>query len=241
MKALAKFWQQRKPRERALAVLCIAAVVGAAVDAAVFAPQRARLAKVTREAAAAQQQLGQLQKLAAQHARQGDSATQERLVTLRSRREAAEATIRAAQVDLIDPRQMPQHLATLLSNHTRLRVLSAQSQAPVPFAANEPAAPHSPAAAPTSAPNPAPATAPAATAPAATPAKGAHGPTLYQHGFELTIEGRYLDLIAYLDALERSPRRMYWRELDMKVNADGVPVTRVALFTLSQDSTWLKL
>lgn len=235
--AFGKFWQRRKPRERALAIVCFVAVTGAVIDTAVFAPQRAQMASVTREVNAARLQLDQLQKLAARHAEQGDSASQERLLTLKSRREAAESAIRAAQVDLITPQQMPQHLAALLSNHARLRVLSAQSLAPAPFATHDDgttgnaAAGASPAAAPTSGNNGA----------AAASKRAVQAPALYQHGFELTIEGKYLDLVAYLDALERSPRRMYWRELEMKVNASGVPVTRVALFTLSNDATWLKL
>lgn len=64
---------------------------------------------------------------------------------------------------------------------------------------------------------------------------------LYQHGLELRVEGRYLDLLAWLEMLERAPHRLYWRDLDLKVGTDGVPVTRVALFTLSREATWLQL
>lgn len=239
--AVAKFWRQRKPRERALALVCVVAVAGAIVDTSVFAPQRARLAGATREVAAARLQLDRMQKLAARHAEQGDAASQERLLTLQSRRDLAEAAIRDAQVDLVTPQQMPGHLATLLTNQTRLRVLAAQSQPPVPFATHDEAGAGQ--ARTTQLPTQA---VPTGTAQndAGTAQKRAaqpEAPTLYQHGIELTIEGRYLDLVAWLDTLERAPRRMYWRELDMKVNANGVPVTRVALFTLSQDATWMKL
>ncbi len=64
---------------------------------------------------------------------------------------------------------------------------------------------------------------------------------LYQHGLELRVEGRYLDLLAWLQALERAPYRVYWRELELKVGTDGVPVTRVAVFTLSREAAWLQL
>lgn len=64
---------------------------------------------------------------------------------------------------------------------------------------------------------------------------------LYQHGLELTLEGRYLDVMGYLDALERGPHKLYWRELDMQTQPDGRLVTRVALFALSREATWLKL
>jgi MSHA biogenesis protein MshJ len=64
---------------------------------------------------------------------------------------------------------------------------------------------------------------------------------LFQHGLEVSIEGPYLDLLAYLQALQRTPYRLYWRELDLRVGASGVPVTRLAFFTLSKEPAWLRL
>lgn len=69
----------------------------------------------------------------------------------------------------------------------------------------------------------------------------APGVALYQHGLELVVEGRYHDLLAYLDALERAPHRIYWRELELNVGAQGVPVTRLVMFTLSKEAVWLRL
>ena len=64
---------------------------------------------------------------------------------------------------------------------------------------------------------------------------------VYQHGLEVQIEGPYLDLLGYLEALERAPYRLYWRELDMRVNSNGLPVTRLVFFTLSKEAEWLRL
>jgi MSHA biogenesis protein MshJ len=64
---------------------------------------------------------------------------------------------------------------------------------------------------------------------------------VYQHGLEVQIEGPYLDLLGYLEALERAPYRLYWRELDMRVTPNGVPVTRLVFFTLSKEAEWLRL
>jgi MSHA biogenesis protein MshJ len=64
---------------------------------------------------------------------------------------------------------------------------------------------------------------------------------IYQHGLEVQIEGPYLELLGYLDALERAPYRIYWRELEMKVGAGGVPMTRLVFFTLSRETAWLRL
>lgn len=64
--------------------------------------------------------------------------------------------------------------------------------------------------------------------------------TLYEHELRIDVEGRYLDLLAYLEALQQAPHRIFWRSLDM--NAAGqVPVTRIELFTLSKEPVWLRL
>lgn len=70
--------------------------------------------------------------------------------------------------------------------------------------------------------------------------EGASG-GVFQHGLEVQIEGPYLELLGYLEALERAPYRIYWRELDLRVGAAGLPVTRLVFFTLSRESTWLRL
>lgn len=67
------------------------------------------------------------------------------------------------------------------------------------------------------------------------------GGGIFQHGLEVQIEGPYLDLLGYLEALERAPYRLYWRELEIKVGTTGLPVTRLAFFTLSRESAWLRL
>lgn len=64
---------------------------------------------------------------------------------------------------------------------------------------------------------------------------------IFQHGLEVQIEGPYLDLLGYLDALERAPYRIYWRELELKVGPNGQPSTRLVFFTLSRESAWLRL
>jgi MSHA biogenesis protein MshJ len=72
------------------------------------------------------------------------------------------------------------------------------------------------------------------------PFEGAAAATLYEHGLRVDVEGRYLDLLAYLEALEHAPYRIFWRSLDMKAEA-GVPLTRIEMYTLSKEPVWLRL
>lgn len=75
-----------------------------------------------------------------------------------------------------------------------------------------------------------------ASAPAADTA--AQEAWLYRHGVEVTLRGNYQELLAYLQTLERMPRRVYWGEL--KINAQDSPavVMTLTVYTLSVEKTW---
>jgi MSHA biogenesis protein MshJ len=61
----------------------------------------------------------------------------------------------------------------------------------------------------------------------------------YVHPVELVVEGSYLDVLRYLQALEALPWRFYWQALDLQ--SPGYPVNRVRieLTTLSMDKEWV--
>ena len=63
--------------------------------------------------------------------------------------------------------------------------------------------------------------------------------TVFQHGFELTLQGSYADVHAYLSQLEKLPWRMFWGRIT--VNAENHPRLRVTLtvLTLSLNKAWL--
>lgn len=57
--------------------------------------------------------------------------------------------------------------------------------------------------------------------------------TLYKHGVELVLRGRYLDLMAYLQTLEEEYPKLFWS--DAVLTEDGYPqnTLRVVVFLLS--------
>ena len=63
--------------------------------------------------------------------------------------------------------------------------------------------------------------------------------TIFQHGFELTLQGSYADVHAYLSQLEKLPWRMFWGRIT--VSAENHPRLRVTLtvLTLSLNKAWL--
>jgi MSHA biogenesis protein MshJ len=64
---------------------------------------------------------------------------------------------------------------------------------------------------------------------------------VFKHGVELTVQGSYHELLAYLGQLERLPVQMFWS--DTRLDAKDYPRVKLTLklFTLSLDETWLVL
>jgi MSHA biogenesis protein MshJ len=82
--------------------------------------------------------------------------------------------------------------------------------------------------------------APAAPAtPTATPTDGSVPDAwLYRHGVEVTVRGSYPELVAYLQALERMPRRVYWGALKLDAQHSPAVVMTLVVYTLSVEKNW---
>lgn len=64
---------------------------------------------------------------------------------------------------------------------------------------------------------------------------------LYRHGLQLTLEGGYFDLLAYLQAVQASGWQLHWNSLDFRVDETrpGKARIRLELYTLSRHARWL--
>ena len=61
----------------------------------------------------------------------------------------------------------------------------------------------------------------------------------YVHPVEIVVEGSYLDVLAYLHALESLEWRFYWRLLELESTAYPRNRVRIELSTLSLDKDWI--
>jgi MSHA biogenesis protein MshJ len=61
----------------------------------------------------------------------------------------------------------------------------------------------------------------------------------YVHPVELVIEGRYLDILAYLHALEALEWRFYWKLLELETVRHPTNRVRIEINTLSMDKDWI--
>lgn len=69
--------------------------------------------------------------------------------------------------------------------------------------------------------------------------RGQAGRRVFRHGVELTLSGGYLDLHAYLKALEGLSTQLYWGRADLSVTEYPVATLKLTVYTLSFDQAWL--
>jgi len=158
-----------------------------------------------------------------------DAAVRTRLAAVRKETDELSGQLRAMQNGLVAPERMAPLLDSILRANGRLALVSVRT---LPVESVLEAGRR---AAATSAPD-------TAAAPAAQPPSqpGSAG-LLYRHGVEITVRGNYLDMIAYMNALEGLPTQLFWGRAQLE--AETWPASRLTLtlYTLSLDRKWMKL
>lgn len=64
---------------------------------------------------------------------------------------------------------------------------------------------------------------------------------LYRHGVELTVKGSYLDLLRYLEALEKKSSVLLWGGVELQVEKYPEVRLRVVIQTLSRNASLLSI
>lgn len=62
---------------------------------------------------------------------------------------------------------------------------------------------------------------------------------IFRHGVEIELEGSYLDLLAYLRALDQLQWRFYWQTLELDVTAHPRIRVKLTAYTLGQEEAWI--
>lgn len=155
-----------------------------------------------------------------------DAATRAQLNAVRQEIDTTSAGLMAIQKGLVAPDKIAPLLEHLLRGNGKLKLMSMKTL-PV-TGLNEAAAQPAKAAPPVA----------GATA-AAAPRKPRE--LLYRHGVEIVLQGSYLDMVSYMDALESLPVQLFWGKAQL--DAQQYPNSRLTLtlYTLSLDQKWMKL
>lgn len=57
--------------------------------------------------------------------------------------------------------------------------------------------------------------------------------TIYKHGVEITVKGKYPQLVLYMERLQKFPKRVFWSEAKIAVSPYPVSALRIVIYTLS--------
>jgi MSHA biogenesis protein MshJ len=255
-------------RERVMIFAALASLLVYASYSMLAVPMLVRQGQARAQIAAQQEQMAalnaQILERIASAALDPDAAGRLRLERLLSEQTALGSNLRTVQRGLVAPEKMAPLLEQILHSHGKLKLLSLHSlpvttvDEAAPLTATPPAteeaatnggAAVSPAeiakavvadAAKQAAAN-APKSAPAVPAPPQpVPAPKARS-LLYRHGVEMVLQGSYLDMVSYMDALERLPVQLFWGRAALDAAAYPDVKLSLTLYTLSLDDKWMKL
>jgi MSHA biogenesis protein MshJ len=237
-----QFWKQYADRmdaatlrERAMIFAAAVVVIVVLMNSLLIEPQLVRQKQLTREVAQRQESIRalqqQLEKMANERRASAspDDADRRKLEETRKRLAEVDVKLLEEQRRFAPPEQIGPILEEMLSRNRRLKLVDMRTLPAAPLEAGMDKG---------GAVKPGDAK-PTADKPAL--AKPAGQGQIYRHGVELTVTGTYLDLLAYLKALEKLPSQMYWGRLELSVAAHPEVKLKLSVYTLSLDPAWMRV
>lgn len=215
----AKRLDLRTPRERMLIFFAGIALLVALLYGLGIGPSLERVKTMdTRMADQASQIIaGEAQKtqLEQQLRQDPDASTRERIASRRKDIAQIDAQLSGLQRSLVAPERMGAMLQALVGQDRRVRIVRLHNVAATPLVERE----------------------------VDTAARGKTAPSaiehhVFKHAVQVTVEGNYLDLLAYVARLEKQPWQVYWGRTTMVADYPKVQL-ELTLYTLSLDKAWL--
>jgi MSHA biogenesis protein MshJ len=213
----AKRLDARNKRERVLIFFAGVAVLVAFLYGLGVAPALERRNTMNLRIADQTSQLvtGQTQKteLEQQLRQDPDGALRDRIAVRKSDIAKIDAQLAGLERSLVPPERMGAVLQDLVGQDPHVRIVRLHNIAATPLV--EGAAPAQ-----------------------AKPGAGGVGRHVFKHAVQVTVEGNYLDLLAYVARLEKQPWQVYWGHTKMVADYPKVQI-ELTLYTLSLDKNWL--
>jgi len=143
-----------------------------------------------------------------------DAAAELQLAGLKRDAATMAGALRAMQHGLVAPEKMGQLLQQLLRSNGKLKLISLRTL---------------------------PVTGMGGAAAADVKAAPAQRELLYRHGVEVVLQGGYLDMLDYMEALERSPQQVFWGRAQLDARSYPASTLTLTLYTLGLDEKWMTL
>jgi MSHA biogenesis protein MshJ len=220
---------QRSTRERVLILVTSSLVVLVLLQALLLAPNGAARKRIVQETRNDQAEMGktaaQVHSLVRDKTTDPDAAMKARLAELELRQAALQRQIDAQSAELVPPERIRAVLDKILANNSRLQLIEMKTLPRVSISVDKEAATGDKGA--------------QARDSKPAPADERKAAEIYRHGVEVTMRGSYLDLLAYLRAIESLQARMFWDRVNLSVTAYPTVTMRLVVYTISLDKIWL--
>jgi MSHA biogenesis protein MshJ len=229
--SLANKFEALNKRERWLVASASFVLVYAIINSLLISPVLSRQKSLNNELVANQSQIQTLKQQIALYAQQSvidpDAKNKQRIAELQANLQMLETQLNRLQTSLISPEKMPELLRSLLKKNGKLQLIELKTLAIEGLPEGESLNTN-------------------ANSSSTAMLSNKQDAVMFKHGIELTIEGRYLDLLEYVSNLEKMPWHVLWSkaELNSAARNDGeLPSSQLKLtvYTLSLDQTWLSI
>jgi len=217
--AYAKRLDARSRRERVLIFFAAAVVITAFLYGLGVAPSlersksmNTRMVDQNNQIVAAQAQKLELEQQLRQNP---DTQLSDRIAGRRKEIAQIDAQLSGLQRSLVPPERMGSVLEDLVGQDRRVRIVRLHNVAATPLVEKE-----------------------NDTAPGPKTGAAAAARHVFKHAIQVTVEGNYLDLLAYVARLEKQPWQVYWGRTAMVADYPKVQI-ELTLYTLSLDKAWL--
>ena len=216
---------QKREKQMVAAAVLFAIVMGGYTFGVEPAQLRAAALKkqIAKQKADLQMAQAQVVVLKAQM-RDPDAANKQSLADTRGKLAVADRALHEYDAKLVPPERVPQLLQSVLAQHRGLQLVSLQTLPPAPLLV--PKTEEKPPAG-------------AAAKPVPAPAPVEKGTNIHKHGLEIRMAGSYLDLLAYVEELERLPQKLLWGRMSLSTAAWPRSELTLTVYTLSLDPTWM--
>ena len=225
---LSSKFEALKRRERMIVFFAVLICALAILNAVLLDPAAARNKTLSNEISVDQTQIQSLHQQLNAYAQQGvvdpDAQNKARLAELQTRVQELDNKLHGLQSTLVNPDKMPELLRGLLQKNGKLKLVELKTL-PVTGMLDTKS------------------TDTGGQAAASQPSGHvvSNDFPMFRHGVEITIEGRYLDLVDYVAAVEQLPWHVLWSKAGL--STDNYPRDQLILtvYTLSLDKAWLSI
>ena len=220
-------------RERWITFAALLVAVYALLNAILLSPVLTRMHSLSNELQTDQTQIQsltqQLDAYSHNPAVDPDALNKERIAKLQANLQQLETQLNSLQTRLISPEKMPELLRNLLKKNGKLKLIeltTLPTKGLLKAAADDVKTSSQ--------------TVVADTQSQAIKNTQTESP-VFKHGVEITVEGRYLDLLDYVTELEKMPWHILWSKVDLTVKDYPINQLKLTVYTLSLDKTWLSI